>query len=78
MLSAVTNDLGHTSVEICARAHTTRTGVSSAAGTQPHLRVVSNPRFRHSSHFQAAGFENWKWKATISFFVHLRSDRIRL
>jgi hypothetical protein len=38
---------------------------------QPQRRFSANPRERHTSHFQAAVLDIWKWKATISFFVVL-------
>src|SRR6185312_2435737 len=43
----------------------------------PHRRLCSKPAFRHKSHFQPAWCENWKWKATISFFVRQRKDLSR-
>jgi hypothetical protein len=58
MLCAVTKDFGQTVVAALLRAHTTRAGVSSAAGIQPHLRFVSRPALRHVAHSQPAWLEN--------------------
>jgi hypothetical protein len=58
MLCAVTNDFGQTVVAAVFLAHTTRSGVSSAFGIQPHLRFVSRPALRHVAHSQPAWLEN--------------------
>src|SRR2546423_935875 len=70
-------DFGQTSVATWRRLQTTRAGVAIAPGTQPHLRFISRPDVRHVSHFQAAGAETWKWKATISFFFRHPKGRTR-
>src|SRR6266446_2188721 len=57
------------------RAQTGGELASSHPPIQPHLRFISSPDFRQASHSQPAWLENKKWKATISFFVLLRSAR---
>jgi hypothetical protein len=58
MLSADRNDFGHIWVDTFFRAHTIRGGGASAAGSHPHLRFISRPLFRHSSHLHPAWFAN--------------------
>jgi hypothetical protein len=58
MLCAVTNDFGHMLVATLSFAQTTRTGVSTAVGIQPHRRFVSKPDFRQVAHSQPAWSEN--------------------
>ena len=58
MLCAVRNDFGQTVVAALFLAQTTRTGVSSARGIQPHLRFVSRPALRQVAHSQPAWLEN--------------------
>jgi hypothetical protein len=58
MLCAETNDFGHMVADALFLAHTTRSGVSSARGTQPHRRFVSRPALRQLAHSQPAWLEN--------------------
>ncbi len=51
-------EVGQLVTEIGPRAQTTFSGVSSAAGTHPHLRVISKPDLRQLSHFHPAWLEN--------------------
>jgi hypothetical protein len=69
MLCAVMYDFGHDPVVAVFRIHTTAGSAPFSSGKNPHLLFCSRPLRLHSSHLHAASFENWKWKATISFFV---------
>jgi hypothetical protein len=51
-------EVGHSSVETRFLAHTTLVGVSSAAGSHPHRRLISSPLDLQLSHLHAAWFEN--------------------
>ena len=78
MLSAVTYEVGQLATETFCRAQIS--GGASAAGwfIQPHLRFFSRPFCLQTSHLHAAWLANWKWNATISFFVLLQSARTGL
>jgi hypothetical protein len=39
------------------RAQTTRSAPFLSTPRNPHRRITSNPRFRHSSHLHPVGFE---------------------
>jgi len=54
ILSGVTHDRGHSSVEARPRAHTTFRGPRCSSGIQPHRRVPSSPCRLHDSHFHPA------------------------
>jgi hypothetical protein len=58
MLCAEIYDFGQTVAATLFLAHTTRSGVSSACGIQPHLRLVSRPALRQVPHSQPAWLEN--------------------
>ena len=76
-LSGRINDLGHSVSTTGPRAQTGRSPPRSSAGRNPHRRCLSRPFDRQSSHFHAAWFANWNWKATISFFVRPRRGTVR-
>lgn len=77
-LWGVTIDFGQRNVTASPRTHTGRTGCSSWVLIQAQRRALAKPLRRQVSHFHAAWFENWKWNAIMSFFVHRQSNRNRL
>ena len=72
MLSPVTYDFGHVEIATPRLTHTGGPAASPGPSIHPQRRLFSRPAFRHASHFQPAWLENWKWKATVSFFFPLR------
>jgi hypothetical protein len=58
MLCAEINDFGQTVAAALFLAQTTRSGVSSARGIQPHLRFISRPALRQLAHSQPTWLEN--------------------
>jgi hypothetical protein len=66
-------DLGHCRETTVPRAQTSFRFSGSCPSRVIHaqFRSFTKPLDRQTSHFHAAGEENWKWNATRSFFFRL-------
>jgi hypothetical protein len=75
MLCAVITDFGQCAENVSPRAHTALRLSGCSIGIHAQFRTFTKPLDRHSSQFQAAGEENWKWNAIRSFFFLLPLTR---